>query len=334
MRRLWTWMCCALLVAPMTVWAAADPGVSADVQAVPAAVTLSRTDASGESLSTFAAYRVQLRNETTNSLRAFFRASALNQGGSSPVVFTAVLPAGLNCTGLNTSALDCQFGTLPAGASQSLFVVVRAPRDGQQILLNYETGGDEGKGGSNGCCSLFGQASTGLVDPLTNPSYRRQLSSFVAPQGGSFYTGDGAVSSTQDGWTTRVLVPGFEGQTTANIAEEGLAASCSPYALAGGCYRTELAIPGTFPGLLRIQFRWDKSLYRLAKPEQARLYYRKLPTDPAVALLVCGVGGPSPGLPCLATPPRKLGSQDTPNKELWGDLQFDVLAVDNGVYEN
>ena len=326
-------VCGVLLATPLIVNAAADPGVTAEVVAIPTAVSLSRVDASGEVLNTFAGYRADLRNTTTNSLRAFFRATLVTVDGPQ-AVFTGVLPAGLSCTGLGTATLDCQLGTLAPGAGQTLYLVARAPTAGQQLLLNYETGGDEGKGGSNGCCSLVGSVATALVDPRTDPSYRRQMTSFVAPDGGTFFTGDAAVSSDDDGWTTRVLIPGFDGQTTARIAEEALAASCSPYALAGGCYRTELNIPGTFAGLLRIQFRWDKSLYRLSKPEQARLYYRKLASNPPVALQLCGPSGPAPGIPCLATLPRKLGSQDTPNKALWGDLQFDVLALDNGVYEN
>jgi hypothetical protein len=322
------------MAAPLWAWGAADPGVSATVQATPESVTLSRTDSSGEQLATFAAYRVALRNDTTTALRAYFHATASNVGGSDAVVFTAALPSGLACTGLGTASVRCDLGSMAPGAAQALLLVVRAPTNGSQIRLDYETGGDEGKVGSNGCCSLVGNVSTALTDPLTDPSYRRQVTSFVLPEGGTFYTGDGAVSAERDGWTTRVVVPPFDADTTASIAEEALDASCSPYALAGGCYRTALSIPGTFTGLLKIQFRWDKSLYRLAKPEQARLYYRKLPTDTPFALALCSSSGPAPGVPCLASPPRKLGSQDTANKELWGDLQFDVLALDNGVYEN
>lgn len=314
--------------------AASDPGVSVSVVPVPSSVTLSRAAQDGESLNTFAAYRINLRNGASSDLRAYFKATATNVGGTEPLAFTTALPAGAACTGLGTASVDCQFGTLAPGSEQQLLLVVRAPSNGSRIDISYEAGGDEGKGGSNGCCSIVGTASTGLVDPTTNTDYRRQLSSFVTPDGGSFFTGDAAVTTSADGWTTRVVVPSFSGDSVASIQEQQLATSCAPYAVANGCFRTELSLPGSFPGLLKIFFRWDKSLYNLGKPELAKLYYRKLATDTPFALQLCTASGPAAGVPCLARAPRKLSNQDTANKELWGDLLFEVLALDNGVYEN
>lgn len=335
MQRFWSrLLLLSTLLAAVGAQAASDPGVSVTVQPVPSAVTLSRAPQDGESLSTFAAYRIHLYNGGGSELRAFFKATASNVGGSEALAFTAALPASAGCTGLGTASVDCQFGSLAPGASQQLVLVVRAPRDGSRIDIRYEGGGDEGKGGSNGCCSVLGTVSTGLVDPTTNTDYRRQLSSFVTPDGGVFFTGDAAVSNAADGWTTRLVVPGFDGQSVASIQEQQLASSCSPYAVANGCFRTELSLPGSFPGLLKIFFRWDKSLFNLGKPELAKLYYRKLATDTPFALQLCGLAGPSAGVPCLARAPRKLSNQDTANKELWGDLLFEVLALDNGVYEN
>jgi hypothetical protein len=335
------------LALPLSAGAQADPGVAVQVVAVPAQVSLSRApDKSNLPLITYAAYRVTLSNNTTNTLnRLFFNATATNAGSSEAVLFDSALPGATSCPGLGTSTVACALGSLAAGSSTQFHVVVRAPQTGTRIDLNWRAGGFEGNGGGNGCCSTPGLASTGLIDPATDPLFTTEVVSFVKPSGGTLFTGAEAVSTTADGWTTIVKVPAFTSlpQTTATVIETSIAGSCQPYALAGGCFSSDLTIPGTFASL-DITIRWDKAFFSLGrtKAEDVKLFYtgsNSAITYP-IQLALCSAdasiysSAPLPGRPCFDTAPKKLGKEDTANKELWGDLQFRVRALDNGSYAN
>lgn len=333
-----------LCLAPAAVFAAADPNILATVTAVPADVTLRRpAGTDGVALNTLAAYRVVMTNGATNTLnRVFFSATARNVGSSEALVIDSTVPATLPCTGLGTASARCELGSLPAsGGSVDFFVVVRAPLTGQRIDLAWTAGGDEGKGQGSGCCNQTGVTSTNLVDPTTDTSYRLKLTSFVKPQGGTFFTGDAALATEADKWTVRVVVPAFvaQTQTTASIVETPQDTSCASYVLPGGCFFTDLNIPGQFASL-KITFLLDSKSYNLSQPETAKLQYTGSNTNiiypiilglcSADAVTYAPLPAPSLGRPCLTELPKKLSTKDGVPKALVGDLRFLVEALDNG----
>lgn len=348
------WILAAAAVAAHA--AAADPGVSTVVTPVPGQVTLGRAAGKNQTeLVTYAAYQVTVSNSTTNTLNRVFVAASASATPSVagdppiPVIFYSSIPSTLACTGLGTSSVNCALASLPPGASTSLYLVAKAPQQGTAITVAWTAGGDEGNGGGNGCCNQTGTAVTALIDPTTNTSFLTNALSFVPPEGTTLFTGVEAVPSSTDGWTTLVRVPQLDTSlpwTTASIAETTLLNSCAPYAKANGCFSSDLTIPGSFAKLL-ITLRWDKDFFALGntKPADVKLFYTgDSSLHPAIAypiqLQLCSAdlvtwgSAPSSGRPCLTRPPFKLSNQTTPNKDLWGDLQFDVEALDNGKYTN
>lgn len=337
-----------------SAFAAADPGVQTVVTAVPAEVTLSRPAGTGKNaiaLDTYAAYQFTIANTATSTLnRVFLKGVATNVGGTDAVVFDSSIPASVckaDTGGANT--VSCSLPSLaPGQVSAPVVVVFKAPRTGTQIRFDASSGGFEGNGGGNGCCSQPSSTVTGLVDPTTNPQYLTQTKTFVRPdKGGTVFTGNEAIPTTNDPWASLVVVPSGFGTTSlgdytvATVVEssdliETLA--CPSYSVAnaaGRCFASKLNIPGTFASL-DITLRLHKDYFKLSKTFTAAnvpLYYTPDGGTKILLLQCASTGGPSPHTPCLDGPPTVLRNTDTPIKELWGALQFRVKALDNGRYD-
>jgi hypothetical protein len=118
-----------------------------------------------------------------------------------------------------------------------------------------------------------------------------------------------------------------------------------------GCFSSDVSIPNfivTLPDpltaidptkLLQITIRLDKSFFNLGntKPADVKLYYYKDSTvlPPGYELKLCSVAAPPTAQePCFAVPPRILKNSDTADKDLWGDLEFNIWALENGRYAN
>jgi hypothetical protein len=187
--------------------------------------------------------------------------------------------------------------------------------------------------------------TTELIDPTTNTSYRYNMTSFVPDTGGPFFTGDGALATRDDPWTTKVTVPSnytvpttATTYTSASLFEELRLTSCE-YPT---CYSSQLTIPGTF-AKLQIQIFWDKSASNGVNPDRAKLYYTG--SNGAISypiqLQLCSADaityGPAPsfGRPCFSALPIRIpnNSPDWP-RAAWQDILFSIEAVDNGKYEN
>jgi len=313
--------------------------------------TLERT-LSGTTLKTQAAFRVTFTNNTTNSLnRVFFRGD-LNSDSTTGLAFSEVNPdptTSTSCVTTGANDVNCAPNNptkaLAPGDSLSFIGVVDVPNNGSYVDLAWVAGGDEGQGGGNGCCDRIGTTRIELVDSTLSATYKSQLSSFlkVAPTAGNsktFFTGDLAVSTDNDGWTTTVKVPGFVGFSTIEI-DEGVSDSCSSIAVSGGCFRTDLKIPTfllTGNDVLEITIRWDRKYFNLGgyKPENLRLRYSPTNEDGSLGTEIevglCGASGPTKDVPCMPVPPKKLSGSDTSIKELIGDLEFKVWAKNNGRY--
>jgi hypothetical protein len=345
-------------------WGQADPQISIVVEATPEQVTLSRL-----SLDTFAAFKVTFKNGASSALRrVFLNGTATNFGATDPVVvydsFIAITTPTDTCEGgsaPNTNTVSCILTDLGPGASTAFIVVFKAPTNGARIDFNWTAGGSEGRGGGKGCCSQSSLApvQTTLVDPSTNPSFNAEAKTFVKPTGGTVFTGSEGITTEGDGWSTTVVIPSFTSQAfaVALIKEVSSAdptppspqLACPPWSTFSTCFATTLLIPGTFDDPLDVKIRLDKSFFNLGRmdPATVPLHYKGDPLNvPDYVtyphrLLLCSVDeknlghrGPIPlkGRPCLSKPPMVY-----PNgykiKELRGDLEFNVRARDNGVYE-
>ena len=348
-------LCVAAVVISGVAFAAVDPQVPIDVKAVAGneQVTLSRLAGKlGVPLVTYAAYRATITNNAASALNGvYLTGEAVNVDGSDAVIYdSAIVPSGSSCVVGNTSnKVVCALGSLaPRGGSADFIVVFRAPINGTRIDFNWSAGGFEGGSGGNSCCVVTNTASTTLIDPATSDIFKVNATTFVKTSGGKLFTGSEAITTSGDGWSTTVEVPPFASTplgfyTLATIKEvssvDDITLACPAYALSSTCFASELTIPGEFTGLLKITIRWDKAFFNLGstKPADVPLYYTgSSPSSQKTMLLLCTATttpGPSPGIPCLDGPPKILKSADTSVKDLWGDLQFKVNALDNGRYD-
>jgi len=352
-----------------SAWGQADPKIDITVEPLPEKVTLSRpAKKTTLALETYAAYLVKITNGSTNTLnRVFLTGTATNIGATDLIEYDSYVAnkTGDTCdVGAAVNTVSCSLESLEPGADTSFVVVFKAPQNGERIDFDWTAGGFEGNGNGNGCCSQPGLAQTILVDPSTDPTFTTQARTFVRPDvGGTLFTGNEAITTSADGWTTIVQVPWYLSQayTTADIFEDSYTSGCPSYSTGSTCFVSALSIPGTFDAL-QITIRLDKSYFHLGR------------TDPATLSLwytgdagVTTIGNPSPhdyvtyphrlklcsediaeftqapwtfleddiplaGRPCMSESPKVI-----PNgfaiKDLRGDLEFNVRARDNGLYE-
>lgn len=327
-------------------WAAPhDPGITATVTPVPETVSLSRDAATTPVVitaqNTYASYLVSIQNHTTNALNGvtFSATTAVETAvtktapieSQSAYVVIPISPASPSCALTTATKIFCTFGTLSPGSSAvSFVVVVKAPTAGTAINVNWIVTGYEGNS-SNGCCTFNATARTQLITQ-DDPAVRTELKSFVKGTGGTFFTGNTAVATAADPWTTSVIVPpAFSAlYTTATILEGAGSGSCAPDLLT--CNASTLTIPGTF-GYLTITLRRDASTIKPgAKIVNAKVYYTH-DNLPLVEVLDCTVtGGPQLGVPCMER--RTAYTKKTaPTPEWEGDWEFVIRALDNGRYE-
>jgi len=354
-----------ILLAAVAPWlstsalaAAGDPGVNTTVEPVPKFLTLSRPAGTGKgavALETFAAYKFTISNGGSSALnRVFLNGTATTDVGT-PVVFDSSIPASA-CTGVvgAPNQVSCSLGSLAPGAiSVPIVVVFKAPTTGAEIRFVSTSGGFEGNGGSNGCCSQPNTATTTLEDPTTSITFTTEAKTFVRPTAVStVFTGNSAIVTSADGWSTLVTIPPGFGTTSlgdytvaaiketssADTVQPVPALACPGYALQSTCFASDLSIPGKFVDPLLITLRLHKDYFKLGnlKPADVKLYYT--PTGAAainilVPLELCSVAVPAAtGIPCLAAPPALIKSSSAIPKDLWGALEFKVQAVDNGKY--
>ncbi|HEX6018402.1 MAG TPA: hypothetical protein VFZ28_09905, partial [Burkholderiaceae bacterium] len=228
-----------------------DPNVAIDgITSYPEAVTL-RSDRYPTSVS----YRVVVGNHTTNALNRSFYSGSISVDGSATtdasIELQVYAESGTvsSCTQSAPTNIQCVLGDggyLAPGTGAAFWVTVNAPTAGALMTLTSTFGGDEGKGGGNGCCDTVATTDTTLVDPLSGDnSFKRNARTFVPSAGAVLFTGVDQVATADDPWVTIVTVPtvttglSIDGGaplpfTTATIAEALVLSSCGSYALAQG----------------------------------------------------------------------------------------------------
>jgi hypothetical protein len=313
-------------------------------------------------LETYAAFEVKITNGATNQLnRVFFNGTGVANQSGQPVFDSFIANrAGDSCSssGVGSPSFSCSLASLPPGTDTSFTIIFKTPTQSASgpvtLDVNWTGGGFEGNGGGNGCCSQSGASAqkVDLIDPTTNPIFLTQASTFMRPKGFQLFTGPQAVPSSTYGWATIVTAPAFTASTytKASIVQENPATSCAPYAVGQGCYASNVSIPNLTPfassldptKVLQITIRWDKAFFSLGRTpaSDVKLYYTPdattlNPSPVKIELQLCSTTNlPISGRPCLNGAPKILRNSDTSDKDLWGDLEFNVLAVENGRYEN
>jgi len=353
----------AVALAASAALAQQDPRVTISVSPAVGSesVTLSRpaTNKSTLQLETFSAFTVVINNGGSSRLNRVFLDGAAITNGTTTATYDGFIPtkSGDSCSGTGNS-VHCDLLSLLPGTATSFTVIFKTPTDGTSLNLSYTGGGDEGNGGGNGCCNQSGTSTVpiSLIDATTDPAFKKQASTFMRPSGFTLFTGPQAVTTSADGWSTIIKVPQFTATsyTKASILEDNPAASCQPYVVGQGCFTSDVTVPGfSVPlppepidptKLLQITIRWDKAFFNLGKtkPEAVKLKYTG--SNPSIIypieLQLCSAdkqtygSAPSLGRPCLAVPPKILKNSDTPDKDLWGDLEFNAWALENGRYAN
>jgi hypothetical protein len=284
-----------------------------------------------------ATYHVTLTNISTSSAINIGRLVGSTSTDGAAAAYRAA--SGATCTTTNApqTGIDCNVGSIAAGASKSFDVSFASPTSGNQMTLAWQAifNSGDSPGYSNG-----NAGTTPVTLDAINDS--KVTSDVPANVPLTLYTG-GGVASPADTWTTTVIVPGSSAATTAVVEEVVSAVTCAPDLLT--CSTSTLTIPttGTFADYLTITLRRDAStIAKGAKIGSALVSYQHVPTSPVINLLSCtdttyALQMPVAGIPCIesrtAYPARN--SKRTPVAAGFeGDWEFVIKAVDNGKYFN
>jgi hypothetical protein len=354
MRRLLSTFLCVLvsLGCLSSAWAGAGE-MSTVVTPLSANVTYSIGGATTPPrLDTFVGYTVSITNSggnTINNIR--FTGTTSVTDAAETATFDSV--EGGSCTfSADRKSIDCVIGQVRAGQSAPAFAVFfKAPVkvvngsfdvNGQDFVnFSGTTFYGEGTGGEpqstpTNSTELWSTAAVALG--TNNP----QLVKSVVPKaGGNFFTGNGAVATAADTWTTSVKVPATGAYTTALIAETTGAPPLAPDLL--DLSATTLAIPGQFAQLVITLRRDATTILKGAKIASAAIVYDNPSNagDPRITypytVLACtdttwGVL-PQIGIPCINR--RIAYTKKTAPTPAWeDDWEFEVFALDNGRYSN
>lgn len=349
-----------------TAFAQTDPKLQSNVIADPATVSLSRNSIdAGSVFIARAAYRVTIKNGAANYLnRASFNASTSVvelssdtpvDGAGAPfdiaVQFIQVSGETANCVvgGTGSTSVSCNFGDSQlAPDDTSVFIlVVKSPFSGGRIKLDWNFGGDEGKGGGNGCCTKFDKTYTGLIDPVANPEQvnRHAQSFMVQTVLDKAFTGTtGGVATEADPWATYVdLKAAYVERPYAKLTLDELLnvptlGSCSALNL-NKCWISNISIPDTTwtvanPLIIRLD-RHSSIIKNGSKLSNYILQYSKTPdvAGSFTNLQSCSLGTPEHPAPALGVPCvdkcDEIPLTSKPSPYIW---RCTIKALDNGGY--
>jgi hypothetical protein len=361
----------SILLAAAAAWFAAgafaqsDPKLTSTVLADPTEVSLSRNagsaDPSAPEFIGRASYRVTLKNGAATDLnRASFTAntsvvSALTDepaGVTAPfdaaVQYISVSGENPNCVigGVDSTSIRCDFGDsqLAPGDTSEFIVVVKAPSAGGRIRLHWTFGGDEGKGGGNGCCTKTDSVYTTLIDPLADDStVKTHVQSFMVKNVlDQAFTGTaGGAATVSDPWATFVDLGAAyleRRYTKVTVDERETSAtfgSCSA-ANKNQCWLTEVTIPDSTwaiddPLIIKLE-RHSSIIKNGTKLGNYVIQYSQTPDVPASFVTVpsCGLGGPTIYLPCEAAR-EEIPLPTKPPTYVW---RFTFRALHNGGFRS
>lgn len=363
----------ASALASGSVWAAgSDPKLSATVvtELDPNEVTLSRAGFVGR-----AAWRVRLLNGAANVLNnaSFTAETVVVEAATEAVVAGAVAAidaavgvpgvtdviavsgSGENCRVVvgQPTKLDCNFtdNQIGIGEGFEFIIVAKTPTLGGRLKLNWTFGGDEGRGGTIGCCTLAAQTPyTLLIDAAAaNSTVKTHVQSFMVKNVlNAVFTGISAGAATEeDPWSTVAeLGTGYvvnavnQTYTKATVDELETSAtlgSCSPLNK-NQCWLSRITIPDTrwvdANDPLRITLERHSSIIK--NGSKLSNYVIQYSTTPSVlasfsAVPYCSATVlPLLGQPCIESC-VEIALTSKPSPYVW---RCTVKALDNGGYRS
>lgn len=335
---------------PATVLA--TEAITTTVTPLSAAVTYSvPASASRAALDTYIGYRVRVTNTGTVAIAGATFAGTLAATDTDERPSFASAEGAACHAQADTRTVKCDLGAIAPGAALPEFVLFfKAPAKDTASPL------PDGVAGS--CtttdCAAFGGYTvfTALSDkggrtrlryflanwsaaPVTLGTFNPSLvTTAVQRTGGTVFTGNGAVTTGDDKFTTAVAVPAGPTYTTAQIREEAEGQFCSSNF--SDCFRSDVTIPGTFSPYLTIVLRQDRST--IVKGASIASVLVKYFDENGVAYIVGDCASPttprSDGLPCVA----RRTHYSTPSVPGWtpeldGDFEWTLINLRNGSYK-
>lgn len=255
----------------------------------------------------------------------------------------------------NARSISCTIGQLRAGQPFPTFAVFfKAPVKDTTAPLTPD--GVAGLCATTDCVAFGGitfyaEGTGGVQSPPQNSTVPwaadlvtlgtanpTLVKSGVQKSGGLLFTGDGAVATENDPWTTTVIVPANFSAPTGTYTVATIDEPQSEAPLASNLFTkqaTILTIPGTFASLTILLRRDATTIAPKAKIDSARVYYSSNNIDLGTQLFSCAItGGPTLGMPCISKPPKEYTRKNSPTPAWIGDWEFEILALDNGRYSN
>jgi len=230
-------------------------------------------------LVTYVGYAVNIRSDPTNTNtinNVRFTATTSVTDSTEKATFDSAEGATCVPTNPDGTSIECTIGQLRAGQTYPTFAVFfRAPEKAttaplvDEVAFSGITYYAEGTGGVDNSIpqnSTVSWSSLPVTLGTTNPTV---VKSAVPKNGGTLFTGDGAVATSTDTWTTTVSVPPTAAYTTADIAETVSPLTCAPDLLT--CSTTTLKIPGSFAQLVITLRRDVSTIAKSAKISSARV---------------------------------------------------------------
>jgi hypothetical protein len=300
----------------------------------------------------YVAYTVSVTNQSSRNAYDYdFKGKTLVSGAAAPVpTATLFSSTGVSCSAAaDPTVIACTKTKIGPNQTKTFKVTFKTPSAGTNLRFTLTATSGSYSGGE-------GYANTELIT-LPDEQSIVSFNTYVPTSGGTFFTGfkgaganppPGGVATTEDPWTTTVVVPGIVNSTTANAQETIPTGGAIPplstcplgYLTYQNCFSTTLTIPslsypaGSATPYLTIYLRIDYlQISILADISVAKIWYEKTPGSGVYQeVLSCGASGPSTGNPCIAN--RKIYPYNDPNVDFRNDWEFEIHATDNGRYIN
>lgn len=325
--------------------------ITVGVSAVPTSVSTSRSG-----LTTYAAYEVTIKNNTTNVInQVIFTANTTVSNSTQAAPYVESIPAAACGVVTASSSIQCDVGQLrgvaDATGSVAKFVVLfSAPSTGDAIVLHsqitYSRAASPGAPPST-LPRPIPDVSTNLVTQLSadiNSGFLTYIPSF----GGTFFTGRDATALSTNTATTLARIPKGLGLSTAQVVEVvsngGLSSDTST------TNTRTITVPGAFPFALpiTIELRRDASTINAANIDRDASTVNADQIDRAVilyshdditpvfnALPNCqAYAGPTVLLPVCIFSRTSFTSSTAPTPDDIGDWLFVIKALENGSFKD
>ena len=328
-------------------WAGAGV-ITTEVKPLSTSVTYSIAGSSTvAALTTWIGYTVSISNTGGNTINAVRFTGGTSVTDPAESALYSSVEGTSACTPVGTTKIECQLGQLRAGESVPTFAVFfKTPVKvtNNVVDLNGEdsvkfsgiTYYAEGTGGPNSIPqnSTVIWASTPVALGTGSPLL---VKSSVPKAGGTFFTGAGGVSKSDDKFATTVTIPSSAKYTTAEIEESIFTTGCVSFI---ACYTSKITIPlpaGTisFSPYLTIVLRQDKlNIVKGTKIGSVVVKY----TDGANIYIVGACqSGPMPrsdGIPCIAESKYYKDSRVAGwTVDLDGDFEWTLINLHNGSFD-